>query len=132
MQKALFTIGSRDKHAYRGIFVYSLVPSIDQGKLCAAWNMIARATAILRTRLTFIAADIWQVILRTESTQIRVESGSLDEYLARERDAMMAMGFGAALFHATFLVDQKSRYLIFGSHHAVSLSSIGPLSDLHG
>ncbi|KAL7775607.1 hypothetical protein CFE70_009451 [Pyrenophora teres f. teres 0-1] len=119
MQKALFTIGSRDKRAYRGIFVYTLVPTVDQGKLCAAWNMLAAATPILRTRLILIAADIWQAVLRTESTQIRVESGSLEEYLARERDATMAMSFGAALFRATFLVDRKSRYLIFGSHHAV-------------
>lgn len=123
IQRGLFTFGLNNNHAYRGLFVFELRSDVDLARLQDAWCALVSATPIIRSRLCKTPDGLFQAVLQ-DSIPCQVVLSSLDEHLAKQREASRAMSFGTPLYHVSIVQDnlqgQHRTYLVLSSHHAVS------------
>jgi hypothetical protein len=96
--------------------VYELPDDTAVEKFRAAWDVVARDNAILRTRLVFIqGVGTCQVVV---DERIPWQQGNnLDDYLSKDRS--IPMDYGTPLARFTIIDDGKRKLFVWTVHHAL-------------
>ncbi|KAJ5101974.1 Nonribosomal peptide synthetase [Penicillium alfredii] len=102
-------------------FFFTLAPSVDVDRFCAALARVSSLNAILRTRLVDCRFGLLQVVSREEHCTERY-SGDIGEYIHQEKESSLELG--RPLFRSA-IIDRK---LVLTMHHAVmDHASLTPL-----
>lgn len=116
LQMQYWICGGIDFHEHQAQSVYSLPASVDLEQFRAAWEAVAAAHEILRTRIIQSPQGLFQGILKN-TTSWRKET-SLQSYLSNDRSSLI--GFGEPLQRFCIIEDPnlESRFFIFTTQHS--------------
>jgi len=115
-QQEYMAVTARQEKAYTSRSIFRLPESLDLGRFEAAWERVAEANAILRTRIIPAGPSTsLQVVVREQISWQK--SKSLDEYL--KQDEQVSMIYGGQLVRFA-IIDQGvyARFFVFTVHHA--------------
>ena len=89
-QQQIYWIDGGNTREHQAQIVYDVPASLDVGRFKTAWNVVASAHDILRTRIIRTSSGTFDVVLRT-GLDWQTES-SLETYLKKDREAIMSLG----------------------------------------
>ncbi|KAJ5940920.1 nonribosomal peptide synthase [Penicillium verrucosum] len=132
LQEGLLALTARDPEAYIGQWIYRLPDGVDLERLRVAWDRVAQAHPILRTRMAQAADNrLYQVVCRI-SMPWRVCNAINEDYLENIRAQMTSRQFQPDLVACPAQKNDSPR-LVITMHHAsydqISLSHL--LRDVH-
>jgi aryl carrier-like protein len=96
--------------------VYDIPASLDVGRFRAAWDAVANAHDILRTRIIRTPSGTFNVVLKT-GLDWRTES-SLEAYLKEDRDAIMGLGDRLQRFCIVNDDHLRRQFFVFTAQHS--------------
>ena len=119
LQEGLLALTSKRSGDYVARRVLELQATVDVGRFCRAWEKVAKATPILRTRIVNISDyGLMQVVI-DEEISWNDKLSSAKTYVHRDREVVM--GLGAPLVRFGIIHhdegDGKS-YFVWTTHHA--------------
>nr|BAN91486.1 putative FR901379 nonribosomal peptide synthase like protein [Tolypocladium parasiticum] len=118
LQEGLIAITAHQPTAYVSRQVYKLAPTLDIARFQEAWQTLAQATPILRTRILagVDTSDVsLQVVVRGS---ISWQSGAdLSDYVAEDKDAGMKLG--QPLVRFGLVQNTGEGFFIWTAHHSV-------------
>ncbi|KAK6827595.1 hypothetical protein PG987_010936 [Apiospora arundinis] len=100
--------------AYVAQQVFHMGADIDISRLHAAWNIMNRKLAILRTRIVYTAKGSLQVVAKDSLDWKHVTS--LQGYL--EQDQSQHFAYGTPLHRLAVVQEKSDRYFVWTVHHA--------------
>ncbi|KAI3009361.1 hypothetical protein CBS147346_2252 [Aspergillus niger] len=118
LQEGLLSLSLQNLGTYMTQRVLGLHPTIDTRDFCCAWEMMARSTPILRTRIIQHGdMGFLQVALKEDVQWIHATE--LQQYL--EKDKTTPMGLGKPLVRCAIVTDDivNRRWFVLTLHHAV-------------
>ncbi|KAI2822224.1 hypothetical protein CBS115989_2238 [Aspergillus niger] len=118
LQEGLLSLSLQNLGTYMTQRVLGLHPTIDTREFCCAWEMMARSTPILRTRIIQHGdMGFLQVALKEDVQWIHATE--LQQYL--EKDKTTPMGLGKPLVRCAIVTDDivNRRWFVLTLHHAV-------------
>lgn len=96
--------------------VYELPDGAAVDKFTAAWDVVARDNAILRTRLVFVQGlGTCQVVVDERIPWY--QGNNLDDYLSKDRST--PMNYGTPLARFAIIEDGKRKLFVWTVHHAL-------------
>jgi len=115
-QMQYWICGGIETHEHQAQSVYSLSPSVDLDRFRTAWEIVAAAHEILRTRIIRAPQGLFQVIINQTLTW-RTET-SLSTYLSADRAFLI--GFGEPLQRFCVIEDPvlEQGFFIFTAQHS--------------
>ncbi|WYZ45846.1 hypothetical protein EsH8_IX_000071 [Colletotrichum jinshuiense] len=119
LQEGLMALSASTDNSYLVQYILHLPAGIDVSRLKTAWNTVAQAHGIFRTRLVdTISSGIHQVVVREDLTWS--ESFNLEEYL--EMDLKKPSNFGAPLnrFGIIYNPNGDASRMVWTVHHAIT------------
>ncbi|OWP01154.1 nonribosomal siderophore peptide synthase Sid [Marssonina coronariae] len=117
-QESLFTFSIRSERAYIAQRVAIIPSSISLDAWKKAWEEIAAAIPILRTRLAQLQEPGLQQVVLRESIPW-VSSTSLSQYLANDREDKMQLGQSLARYALVDDSNSAKRYMVWTLHHVL-------------
>ncbi|KAL3444266.1 hypothetical protein BJX65DRAFT_311044 [Aspergillus insuetus] len=117
LQEGMLANTSRQQSAYVSRQAYLISRNVDLVQFKCAWEVLARSTPILRTRIVTCAGVTWQVVLDEKISWLQYE-GTLEGY--PEQDKGSGMGLGQPLTRYA-LIQQPSgeQVFVWTAHHSV-------------
>jgi amino acid adenylation domain-containing protein len=119
LQEGLFALSLKQHGWYIDRRIFELPSSTDPNRLMDAWNTVARAFSILRTRLIQDRhSNTMQVVLKA-GPEWSVIDDNIDSFL--EKNQEFAVNVGTPLSQNTLVHDNKlsKMYLVWTAHHAL-------------
>ncbi|KAK4182094.1 hypothetical protein QBC35DRAFT_550140, partial [Podospora australis] len=118
LQEGLISLTSKRAGDYIMQSVLELRDDIDADTLRAAWEHVARSTAILRTRIVHHSKlGLLQAVVAEE---IRWEEGEeLDEYLVKDKSVSMGLGDSLTRYAIIKGGREGKRWLVWTIHHTL-------------
>nr|XP_036580422.1 non-ribosomal peptide synthetase [Colletotrichum truncatum]KAF6788334.1 non-ribosomal peptide synthetase [Colletotrichum truncatum] len=119
LQEGLMALSSTTENSFLAQYILHLPVNTDVARLKMAWETVAKAYGILRTRLVDTsAAGIQQVVVQERLAWN--ESFNLDEYL--EMDLKQPSSFGAPLnrFGIVYDASGNASRMVWTVHHAIT------------
>ncbi|KAL3429906.1 hypothetical protein BDV09DRAFT_200156 [Aspergillus tetrazonus] len=117
LQEALLANTSRQQAAYVSRQSYVLSNNIDLARFKAAWEALAKATPILRTRIVIRAEGSCQVVVKGPIEWLH-HSGALDDYI--EQDKAREMGLGQPLARYAIVKEPSGeQFFVWTAHHSM-------------
>jgi amino acid adenylation domain-containing protein len=119
LQEGLFALSIKRHGWYIDRRIFELPSSTDPDKLMEAWNTVARAFSILRTRLIQDRnSNTMQVVLKA-GPDWSITDDNIDSFL--EKDQKFAVNIGTPLSQNTLIHDRKlnKMYFVWTAHHAL-------------
>ncbi|KAK2044689.1 non-ribosomal peptide synthetase [Colletotrichum somersetense] len=119
LQEGLMALSTSTPNSYLVQYVIQLPMEVDVARLKGAWESVAQAHGILRTRLVdTLSSGILQVIVQENLAWN--ESFNLEEYL--EMDSRKTFHFGAPLnrFGIIYAANGNAPSMVWTVHHAVT------------
>ncbi|KAL4865749.1 hypothetical protein BDV12DRAFT_174019 [Aspergillus spectabilis] len=117
LQEGLLANTARQQAAYVSRQSYVLSQKINVDRFKAAWEALAKATPILRTRLVIGAEGSWQVVVDEPITWLH-HSGNLEGYIQQDKDRGMAPDQPLVRYG---IVQQPSgeKFFVWTAHHSI-------------
>ncbi|KAF5598059.1 non-ribosomal peptide synthetase [Fusarium pseudocircinatum] len=116
LQEGLLIATARQPSAYVSRRIFSLSDEINVARLQAAWQKMAEAAPVLRTRILLgLASGSVQVVVN-EPLQWHTAS-SLEEYI--DHDSSLSMTEGKPLMRFGLVESDGERLLVWTAHHSV-------------
>ncbi|KAI1044220.1 hypothetical protein LB505_008610 [Fusarium chuoi] len=116
LQEGLLIATARQPTAYISRRIFSLSDEINVARLQAAWQKMAEAAPVLRTRILLgLASGSVQVVVN-EPLEWHTAS-SLEEYL--DHDSALSMTEGKPLMRFGMIESNDERLLVWTAHHSV-------------
>ncbi|KAG5776375.1 hypothetical protein H9Q73_009959 [Fusarium xylarioides] len=116
LQEGLLIATARQPSAYISRRVFSLSDEINVVRLQAAWQKMAEAAPVLRTRILLgLASGSVQVVVN-EPLEWHTAS-SLDDYI--DHDSSLSMTEGKPLIRFGLVESTSERLLVWTAHHSV-------------
>ncbi|KAL4789174.1 hypothetical protein BDV19DRAFT_395291 [Aspergillus venezuelensis] len=117
LQEALLANTSRQEAAYVSRQSYVLSNNIDLARFKAAWEALAKTTAILRTRIVISAEGSWQVVVKGPIDWLS-HSGALEEYI--QQDKAHRVGLGQPLARYAIVKEASGDlFFVWTAHHSI-------------
>nr|BAN91482.1 putative Echinocandin B nonribosomal peptide synthase [Aspergillus spinulosporus] len=117
LQEGLLANTSRQQAAYVSRQSYVLSNNIDLARFKAAWEALAKAAPILRTRIVIGAEGSCQVVVKGPIEWLH-HSGALEDYI--QQDKAREMGLGQPL--ARYAIVQElsgEQFFVWTAHHSM-------------
>ncbi|KAL6231349.1 hypothetical protein BDW75DRAFT_243990 [Aspergillus navahoensis] len=117
LQEGLLANTSRQQAAYVSRQSYVLSNNIDLARFKAAWEALAKATPILRTRIVIGAEGSWQVVVKGPIEWLS-HSGALEGYI--QQDKARVMGLGQPLVRYAIVKESSGeQFFVWTAHHSM-------------
>lgn len=117
LQEGLFALSVKQTGAYMAQNIFRLPRRIDLNKFQKAWEVVLKATDILRTRIVDIDGSHLQIVLK-EAVEWQTAT-NLKEYLTQDLETPITYGGSLVRFAIVDDADAKDRYFVWSAHHAI-------------
>ncbi|RDW86494.1 uncharacterized protein DSM5745_03136 [Aspergillus mulundensis] len=116
LQEGLMAMTNQSRETYVAQHPYILAHAVDMGCFRAAWDKVASALPILRTRIVYSpASGSVQVVIR-DTPQWIITTRSLMQFIEEDRAASFA--YGTPLHRFAIVKEESTRYFIWTAHHS--------------
>ncbi|RYP90225.1 hypothetical protein DL770_003646 [Monosporascus sp. CRB-9-2] len=118
LQEGLMSLTSEQSGYYIVQEVLELAPNVAVKDLCTAWEQVARANPILRTRLVQ-HSDIGLVQVVLDENIYWIDATNLDKYLKSDMEQSMDLGESLTRYALVKDVTGETKWLVWTIHHAL-------------
>ncbi|KAE8368382.1 hypothetical protein BDV27DRAFT_154089 [Aspergillus caelatus] len=118
LQEGVFSMSNTHTGAYVAQSAFRLPAGFDIQRFKDAWQTLADAHSILRTRIVTIGSTSYQVVLTEDAAKLKwQQDSSLEKYL--QRDHAISVTNGSPLTRYAIVEGSESSIFVWTAHHAM-------------